>query len=1077
MAANNSSTTKKSNSGKGSTSSKSGAKTRTANASAKGSGKASTSRKRSTSGRTGTNSGRKNTRAYEIERQREREEAMTPPETRREVYAIICFAINLLLMLGTYGVCGKAGTMVSGFFFGLFGSMFFVLPVAFFICFCFIMANGPRPKLMKKIIWSFVLAMCIGFVIQLIVGTSNMGIKELYFDGYSDHRGGGILFGGIIVLIAKFLSRVGAIIISFILIIISIIEITGVRPTVLFKKMFDFRFDQGYERYDEEYDDDSDDSDYYDIEDEDLLLNKIRGKGMLHDLRVLDVEGKSASSKKKTRSRNKKNNIVPDEEIHEIIPEVDTSRTKTATPAKYLPEAESEIAMPLKDRTGRSIRAEEGTGRASSTGKRKKQSEYQPRDFFELDPDSSTYDDPLGSDTHYNDESGEVIPGYKGPVTRRARRDREAGIQAESEPLLNSRQSEELQSYQNIGQTSGYDGYQTPRYDSYRGDSQLEELSNYQNVQLQQDYSSYQEPEAYQDNTSSYLKESEASKHSASRVKTASGTVTAQSESGRTVTSEIKSNERTGANSGNAAEVADDEKVTREDKLKATQEIGNAIENTEEVVRKYVFPPVSLLKQGGRYSFDRTGDASVRETAITLKQALESFGVNVTITNFSVGPSITRYELQPEQGVRVNKILGLENDIKMALAATDIRIEAPIPGKAAIGIEIPNKENQTVYFRDLIDNDLFREFKSNVAFAVGKDISGQIIISDIAKMPHLLIAGATGSGKSVCINTLIMSILYKADPKDVKLIMVDPKQVELTSYNGIPHLLIPVVVDPKKAAGALNWAVDEMTKRYQLFSNYGVRNIEGFNKKVVAQGPNEDPQFKHMPQLIVIVDELADLMMVAHKEVEESIVRLSQLARAAGIHLVIATQRPSVDVITGLIKANVPSRIAFSVSSSVDSRTIIDMGGAEKLLGKGDMLFYPAGYTKPVRVQGAFISDEEVERVVDFIKEHYGETSYDSGVNESINSSNVGASSETGGASDSESRYDELFEDAARSIIEKDKASIGYIQRMHRIGFNRAARIMDQLEEFGVVGPEEGTKPRKVLMTMTEFEERLDSMS
>ena len=324
-----------------------------------------------------------------------------------------------------------------------------------------------------------------------------------------------------------------------------------------------------------------------------------------------------------------------------------------------------------------------------------------------------------------------------------------------------------------------------------------------------------------------------------------------------------------------------------------------------------------------------------------------------------------------------------------------------------------------------------------------------------------------------------MSILYKSSPEDVRMIMVDPKMVELTAYNGIPHLLIPVVTDPKKAAGALNWAVDEMTKRYQLFANYNVRNIEGFNKKVAEQGPNEDPQFKHLYQLIVIVDELADLMMVAHKEVEDSIVRLSQLARAAGIHLVIATQRPSVDVITGLIKANVPSRIAFAVSSGTDSRTIIDMVGAEKLLGKGDMLFYPTGYTKPVRVQGAFIDDDEVIRVVDYIKDNTGETSYDETVTQSIDNSAVasGGSSAGGSSSEDNDRYDELFEDAARYVIEKDKASIGYLQRMLRIGFNRAARIMDQMEEFGVVGPEEGTKPRRILMNMTEFEEKMDSLS
>ena len=484
---------------------------------------------------------------------------------------------------------------------------------------------------------------------------------------------------------------------------------------------------------------------------------------------------------------------------------------------------------------------------------------------------------------------------------------------------------------------------------------------------------------------------------------------------------------------------------------------------------EYVLPPLSLLK-GGASKGKITKDDSVRNTAIKLKQTLENFGVNVTITNYSCGPSVTRYELQPEQGVKVSKIVNLADDIKLNLAAADIRIEAPIPGKAAIGIEVPNKESTPVNFRELLESDNYKKFPSNVAFAVGKDISGQVIVADIAKMPHLLVAGATGSGKSVCINTLIMSILYKANPNDVKLIMVDPKQVELTIYNGIPHMLIPVVTDPKKAAGALNWAVMEMTNRYQLFAQYNVRNLQGYNEKVKSvtglEEGNED--LKKLPQIIIIVDELADLMMVAHGEVEDAIVRLSQLARAAGIHLVIATQRPSVDVITGLIKANVPSRIAMTVSSGVDSRTILDMNGAEKLLGKGDMLFYPTGYPKPVRVQGAFLSDDEIANVVDFIKQQNPNATYDEKVSQEIASAKVGGSSASSGTAESE--YDDYFADAGKFIIGKDKASIGMLQRVYKIGFNRAARIMDQLYEAGVVGPEEGTKPRKILMSMEEFE-------
>lgn len=480
--------------------------------------------------------------------------------------------------------------------------------------------------------------------------------------------------------------------------------------------------------------------------------------------------------------------------------------------------------------------------------------------------------------------------------------------------------------------------------------------------------------------------------------------------------------------------------------------------------KPYVFPPISLLSKA-ESDDEGISDEELHETARKLQETLTAFGVNVKVTDVSCGPSVTRYELQPEQGVKVSKITALTDDIKLNLAAADIRIEAPIPGKAAVGIEVPNKKNLMVYFRDLIENKDFNEHQSKLAFAVGKDIGGQTMISDIAKMPHLLIAGATGSGKSVCINTLIMSILYKAKPSEVKLIMVDPKVVELSVYNGIPHLLLPVVTDPKKAAAALNWAVAEMNRRYKLFSDMKVREIKGFNKKVGKDSP------EWMPQIVIIVDELADLMMVSSKEVEEAICRLAQLARAAGIHLVIATQRPSVNVITGLIKANVPSRIAFAVSSQVDSRTILDGAGAEKLLGKGDMLFFPSGYPKPVRVQGAFVSDNEVSDVVEFIKENNDPAHKAADITEQVNeAAQVESIKEGNTPTEEDDGFDAYFEEAGKLVIDKDKASIGMFQRVYRIGFNRAARIMDQLAEAGVVSAEDGTKPRKVLMSKDDFE-------
>ena len=524
---------------------------------------------------------------------------------------------------------------------------------------------------------------------------------------------------------------------------------------------------------------------------------------------------------------------------------------------------------------------------------------------------------------------------------------------------------------------------------------------------------------------------------------------------------------------------AETEKITkRRSKAKEAAEVSAETENVAAAVEKeqekelpvYHTPPLSLLKHGKKSGGD--SDSHLRATALKLEQTLQNFGVGVHVTNASCGPSVTRYELQPDQGVKVSRIVGLADDIKLNLAVADLRIEAPIPGKAAVGIEVPNKENTAVMLRDLLESKEFKVSASPITFAVGKDIAGKVVVADIAKMPHLLVAGATGSGKSVCINTLIMSIIYKADPDSVKLILVDPKVVELSVYNGIPHLMIPVVTDPKKAAGALNWAVAEMEKRYKLFADYNVRDLKGFNAKV-EKGETGEEIKKKLPQIVIIIDELADLMMVAPGEVEGAICRLAQLARAAGLHLVVATQRPSVNVITGLIKANMPSRIAFSVTSGVDSRTIIDMNGAEKLLGKGDMLFYPSGYPKPVRVQGSFVSDKEVQNVVDYLISNNANTDYNDELEEHMNTNMPSAG--TAAAGESGDDKDTYFVEAGKLIIDKEKASIGMLQRMFKIGFNRAARIMDQLAEAGVVGPEEGTKPRKVLMTKEEFEEYLNS--
>ena len=503
------------------------------------------------------------------------------------------------------------------------------------------------------------------------------------------------------------------------------------------------------------------------------------------------------------------------------------------------------------------------------------------------------------------------------------------------------------------------------------------------------------------------------------------------------------------------------EEEKKEDKTKEVLQLEHAMVVEDE---NYEYPPIELLSKPDKKKL-KGGAKALTDTATKLQKTLYSFGVSAKVENVSVGPAITRYELKPAEGVRVSKIANLADDIALNLAAETIRIEAPIPGKQAVGIEVPNKEKEAVHLREVLESEEFQNNKSKLTVALGKDVAGNIQLADIAKMPHVLIAGSTGSGKSVCINTIISSIIYNAKPSEVKMVMVDPKVVELSVYNGIPHLLIPVVTDPKKAAGALAWAVQEMDNRYNLFAAKGVRDIKGYNKAI----EKEEGQGT-LPQIVIIVDELADLMMVAAKDVEEAICRLAQKARAAGMHLVIATQRPSVDVITGLIKANVPSRIAFAVSSQVDSRTILDSVGAEKLLGKGDMLFFPTGFPKPVRVQGAFVSDEEVEKIVGFVKKN-GTANYSEDILETIENSNK-TEKELAQEQAEDDEIDPFLMDAIEAVIEQGTASTSFIQRRFKVGYARAGRIIDQMEERGIISGYQGSKPREVLMS----KERLDEL-
>ena len=495
----------------------------------------------------------------------------------------------------------------------------------------------------------------------------------------------------------------------------------------------------------------------------------------------------------------------------------------------------------------------------------------------------------------------------------------------------------------------------------------------------------------------------------------------------------------------------------KEDKSKEILTLEHALTVEDE---NYEFPPVEFLTPGKAAT--KMGKKAVTDTANKLQKTLYSFGVSAKVENVSIGPTITRYELKPAEGVRVSKIANLTDDIALSLAAETIRIEAPIPGKQAVGIEIPNKEKEVVHLRDIIDSNEFKNAKSKLSFALGKNAAGEAIVTDIAKMPHVLIAGSTGSGKSVCINTLITSIIYKSKPSEVKLVMVDPKVVELSVYNGIPHLLIPVVTDPKKAAGALAWAVQEMVNRYHLFAEKNVRDIAGYNEALEKEGAEGK-----LPQIVIIIDELADLMMVAKNDVEDAICRLAQMARAAGMHLVIATQRPSVDVITGIIKANIASRISFAVTSQVDSRTILDSAGAEKLLGKGDMLFFPTGVLKPIRIQGAFVSDGEVEKIVNFLKENGGPT-YSEDVLEKIERANT-TDKELDEQDDDET--DPFLMEAIDTVVDLGQASASFIQRRFKVGYARAGRIIDQMEARGIISGYEGSKPRQVLVSKEQWQE------
>lgn len=963
-----------------------------------------------------------------------------------EITLVVSFGLVVLMMFSNFGHCGMIGKWLASFFFGIFGCAQFVMPVFFFLGVTILIANDYSTLAMKKCGAGFIILMEVSALSQLLYKGASITVHDLFSLAINNHVTGGIIGGGIALLLKEGFGTAGAMVILFCIFLLSCILLTQRSFVSFFKKIVK---DMKTSREEWKKAAQQKQLEREAAATEDILINLDEEETPDRTKSFLKMKNGKKKTTEKRRTEQCEEKV---KELEERRSQKESAREKTdkTEPKKNLQDLK--VNVPLFT--------------SSDEVKRKDcVKELHPRiyPFTEEDGKTEPFQGKLDfSAFTFPDEIKESASSFEEETNQKEKEEDVYEAPHKAKGGFHTSLPEEIK----IGglKTSVKEPVENIVSEA---DAILEEDIS---VNLPDFSQSTIEAERINDEEKDKEKDKETTEYKL--IDSETDNVEAMTNEVVDINNEAADNEENASGISNISdneviesEAKDNEIISNETVVKEIKAKEAAVPDRKKAEGKdYIFPPVTLLiKEQQTQSFGY--EQYLKETALKLQQTLESFGVNVTITDISCGPSVTRYEMFPEQGTKVSKILSLTDDIKLNLAASDIRIEAPIPGKAAIGIEIPNKHNQTVHFRDLIESSTFKNFKSRLAFAVGKDIGGKTVVTDLAKMPHLLIAGATGSGKSVCINTLIMSILYKASPEEVKLIMVDPKMVELSIYNGIPHLLIPVVTDPKKASGALNWAVAEMTNRYKKFTETGVRNIEGYNKKVkeLQKSGEIDPEtIKKMPQIVIIIDELADLMMVAPGEVEDAIVRLSQLARAAGIHLVIATQRPSVNVITGLIKANVPSRIAFSVSSGVDSRTIIDMNGAEKLLGKGDMLFYPAGYSKPVRVQGAFISDSEISDVVEFLKENEDVAVYDTEVTEKIESKlNSAAISQ---------EKDEYFEAAARFVTEKDKASIAMIQRMFKVGYNRAGRIVDQLADAGIVGPEEGTKPRKVLMSSEQLE-------
>ena len=1016
-------------------------------------------------------------------------------------------ALSVILFISNFGIGGFVGDAISRFFFGVFGFMAYLLPLILFFMVAFLISNRNNPLAWMKAAAVILLVICVCTVVELALNSyqADRDFLDFYKVSAVNRSGGGLAGGVLCTLVCPAFGVAGAYVLVVVLMILCMVLITE-------RSFFeDFR-KTGKKVYKNVYENTREDAairrERAAIREEKRRIIREEQRKMQRE--QLEKEKDQLKTLPETLRRNQKvsgvnlNGLVPRsmplEEVHEIVPPVPKTRPEVeelnlkvmdqavggksfqVPPRERIPKASPKL--PFVDRKfpePEIQEVEEEVTPVSIHEQRPSSFEEQLRINGELVSAARNQAEEQAQEPEdggeFKEATDELYQTLRQPVFLQRADEAE---DADPEEIFRERWGtpedptddglEFHREFQEAEEIPPFGEEETEVPESCE-DASMEEVPHEENPEV------YEEPENDMDaDEESEDPEAPEPFHDSGDMEEIIAPSTRSSDS---IFREDNSLRPTSAGAvfqdvppAPGEKQFRNPKSSQEEQQKNQENVAKEIEASNQVIKKeYVFPPLDLLsKPKSNPAVGR--DQELRETAAKLQQTLHNFGVGVRVTNVSCGPSVTRYELTPDQGVKVSRIVNLSDDIKLNLAAADIRIEAPIPGKAAVGIEVPNKTNSPVPLRELLETKEFKEHPSSLAFAAGKDIAGKPVVADIARMPHLLIAGATGSGKSVCINTIIMSLLYKAKPEDVKLIMIDPKVVELSVYNGIPHLLIPVVTDPKKASGALNWAVAEMTGRYQKFAEYNVRDLKGYNKKVEAikDIPDKDKPEK-MPQIVIIVDELADLMMVAPGEVEDAICRLAQLARAAGIHLIIATQRPSVNVITGLIKANMPSRIAFSVSSGVDSRTIIDMVGAEKLLGKGDMLFYPQGYQKPARVQGAFVSDTEVSDVVEFLTSENGVSQGSADIESKITQ----AQSMGCGDSSGESEIDEYFEKAGRFIIEKDKASIGMLQRLLKIGFNRAARIMDQLADAGVVGPEEGTKPRKILMSMEEFEDYIDN--